>query len=243
MNETLVVIFRGIVAFTTLLIFTRILGKQQISQLTYFDYILGITIGSTASSLTTDLSIRPWAHWVGLFIWFLAAIILQVITLKSRKISKYFDGEPTIVIMNGKIMEDAMRNMRYRITDLLEQLRIKGVFSPSQVEFAILETNGKLSVLKKSQYQNLTPKDMNLDTKYKGLPVELIYDGIILEQNLAQVGLDEEWLKSQLKNLLNIEDPSEVNLALLDTQGKLYVDKYDEEVEVPVNVSDYPGAN
>ncbi|SJZ94875.1 YetF domain-containing protein [Selenihalanaerobacter shriftii] len=242
MNETLVVIVRGLIALLTLLIFTRILGKQQISQLTYFDYILGITIGSTASTLTTDTTIRAWPHWVGLVVWVLAVMTLQVITLKSRKASKYVDGEPTIVIMNGKIMEDTMRKMRYRITDLLEQLRNKGVFNLSQVEFAILETNGKLSVLKKSQYQSVTPKDMNISTNYKGLSIELIYDGIILEQNLEQVNLDKTWLTSQL-NQLGINDISSVILASLDTQGKLYVDTSNDNIEIPIDTSDYLGPN
>ena len=98
LNEALVVLVRGIIGFFTLLIFTRILGKQQIGQITFFDYILGITIGSIAATLTADLSSAAWPHWVGLFIWATLAFLLQVISLKSKKISKYINDKPIIVI-------------------------------------------------------------------------------------------------------------------------------------------------
>src|SRR5690625_2352857 len=95
-NESLVVVVRSIIAFFTLLIFARILGKQQISQLTFFDYIAGITIGSIAASLTTDLTSRAWPHWVGLFMWALLVLIFQMVILKGRSLAKYVDGEPAI---------------------------------------------------------------------------------------------------------------------------------------------------
>ncbi|GAB6137008.1 YetF domain-containing protein [Halanaerobaculum tunisiense] len=242
MEETIVVITRGIISFFTLLIFTRILGKHQISQLTYFDYIAGITIGSIAGSLTTQLNTNAWPHWVGLATWTGLSLIVEYISIKWRQASKYLNGEPTIVIMNGKIMEEAMKKMRYRVTDLMSQLRTKGVFNLSQVEFAILETNGKLSVLKKSQHQTLTPKDMNLTTDYSGLSIELIHDGVIMEQNLKQVNLDRPWLQAQLRKL-NITDISEVVLATLNTTGSLYVDTKKDQTEIPIDISDYPGAN
>ena len=117
MNEALVVIVRAIISFFSLLIFARILGKEQISQLTFFDYILGITIGSIASELTVDLSSRAWPHWVGLLTWAALAYLMEVITLKSRYLAKYIEGEPTIVIMNGKIMENEIQGNRYfRVT-------------------------------------------------------------------------------------------------------------------------------
>lgn len=135
MNEALVEFVRALMAFFTLLIFTRVLGKQQISQLTFFDYILGITVGSVAASMTTDLTSRAWPHWIGLVTWIAAAFAMQWITIKWRSASKYIDGEPIILIWNGKIMDQAMKKMRYRISDLTEQLRGKDVFHISQVDF------------------------------------------------------------------------------------------------------------
>ena len=209
MNEGLVVFVRGLIAFASLLIYARILGKQQISQLTFFDYALGITIGSTASTLTTDLSSRAWPHWVGLTTWFVAVYALQWITLKWRRASKYIDGEPVVVVMNGQIMENAMKKLRLRLSDLLEMLRQKDAFDIEQVEFAVLEISGKLSVQKKSQYQPVTPKDLNISTSYKGISTELIYDGVVVDQNLKQLNLDYQWLNIQLRKQ-GIKDPSEV---------------------------------
>ncbi|HEX3011583.1 MAG TPA: YetF domain-containing protein, partial [Syntrophomonadaceae bacterium] len=133
MNEGLVVVARSIIAFFTLLIFARTLGRQQISQLTFFDYVLGITIGSIAASLSVDLSSRAWPHWVGLLTWAAAVLLLQWISLKSREASKYLVSEPTVVIMDGLILEDALRSIRYTMTDILEQLRDKGIFDLNQV--------------------------------------------------------------------------------------------------------------
>ena len=132
--------------------------------------------------------------------------------------------------------------MRYRLSELMAQLRMNNVFDISQVEFAILETSGKLSVLKKSSYQPVTPHDLNIPTKYMGLSIELISDGKIIDQNLKQINLDRYWLEDQLK-AKGINDPSEVFLAVIDTQGNLYIDKYDDPMENPINISDYYGPN
>ena len=240
LSETLVVMVRAVIGFFTLLIYTRILGKQQLSQLTYFDYILGITIGSIAAALTTDLSSTAWPHWVGLTAWTAAGLTMQWVTLKWRFASKYIDGEPTVVIMNGKIMEGAMRKLRYRASDLMEQLRVKDVFDIGEVEFTILETNGTLSVLKKTQFQPITRSDMSISTEYQGIGTELIYSGVIFDQNLEQVHLDRSWLDAQLRKK-GILDSRDVFLAVLDTSGNLYVDTYREHVESPVDTGDFLG--
>lgn len=238
MNEGVVVIVRGIIAFITLHIFARILGKQQVSQLTFFDYILGITIGSIAATLTTDLSSRAWAHWVGLTTWTGAVWFVQWLTLRSRAVSKYLNGEPVILVMNGQIMEDNLKKMRYTLDELLLQLRENNVFDLGTVEFAVLETNGKLSVLKKSQYAPATPDDLDIPTKYKGISTELIYDGIIIDKNLKRVNLNRTWLKQQLKSL-DIKSPEQVFLAALDTEGQLYVDLYKDHLKTMTDLSDY----
>lgn len=242
MNETVVVIVRGIIAFFSLLIFARFLGKQQISQLTFFDYVLGITIGSIAASLTTELSSRAWVHFVGLVIWTVAVLVLQLISENWRYASKYVDGEPLVVVMNGKVMEDAMKKARYRASDLLEQLRDKGAFDLNEVEFAILETNGKLSVLKKPQFQPVTPLHMNIPSLPLGLGTELIYDGQVVKQNLKDLNLTQEWLDSQLK-IKGINCISEVFLATITPSGSFFVDTYTDRLKRIIDISDYPGPN
>lgn len=240
MNEGLVVAVRGIIAFCTLLIFARVLGKQQLSQLTFFDYILGITIGSTASSLTTDLTSRAWPHWIGLLIWALAVLITQVVTLKWRYAAKCADGEPTIVIMDGKIMEAAMKKMRYRMDDLRIQLRHNQIFNIMEVKYAILETDGNISVMKKPEFQNPTIKDMNLPLPSAEMATEIIYDGVVIDQNLKQFNHDRIWLDRELQRL-NIKSPNEVFYMTLSPDGTLYTDKYEDHIEKITDISDYDG--
>lgn len=242
LNISLAVVVRALIAFATLLIFTRILGKQEISRITFFDFVAAITMGSIAASLTVDLSTEAWAHWIGLFTWASITLFLQWVTMKSRYALKYIDDEPTVLIMNGQIMEDAMRKARFRLDDLTEHLRQKSVFDVSQVEFAVLERDGKVSVLKKSQHQPVTPGDLKIPTSYKGMNTELIYDGQVLDQNLQHVDRDRSWLKAELDKL-GINDFSEVFLAAMDTSGNLYVDKYRDTVKNITDISDYKGPN
>lgn len=240
MNEGLVVLVRAIIGFFTLLIFAKILGKQQISQLTFFDYALGITIGSIAAELTTDLSSRAWPHWVGLLSWAALGYLMELITMKWRYAAKYLEGEPTIVIMNGKILEDALRKMNFRVSDIMELLRNKDVFDLTQVDFAIIEPNGQLSVLRKPEYEPLTAKDMKINKKSSGISTELIYDGIIIEENLKQLNKDKKWLINQLKDK-GIKDANEVFLATLNPAGSFYVDKYEDHIKKVLDIGDYKG--
>jgi uncharacterized membrane protein YcaP (DUF421 family) len=240
LNEGLVVLVRSIIAFFSLLIFAKILGKQQISQLTFFDYALGITIGSIAATLTTDLSSRAWPHFVGLFTWALLGYFMEYITEKWRYVAKYIEGEPAIVIMNGKIMEDVLRKMRYTAADIMALLRNKDVFDLSQVDFAIIEPNGQLSVLKKPDYEPLTPKDMNIVKAPSGISTELIYDGVLINENLRQLNKTEKWLTDQLK-MNEVKNISEVFLATLTPSGSLYIDKYEDHIRKVTDIGDYKG--
>lgn len=240
MNEGLVVLVRSIIAFFSLLIFTRIIGKEQISQLTFFDYVLGITIGSIAASLTTDLSSRAWPHWVGLITWAALGFLMEIITLKWRYASKVLEGQPDIVIMNGKILEKTLKKAKYRVSDIMELLRNQGIFDLNEVNYAIMESNGRLSVMKKPEYQPLTPNDMNIQVKDKGIGTELIYDGILFTENLKQAGKDESWLMDQLKSQ-GISDISEVFLASVNPEGNLYIDKYDDHIQKAIDIGDYKG--
>lgn len=240
MSEGLVVLVRSIIAFFTLLIFAKILGKQQISQLTFFDYTLGITIGSIAATLTTDLSSRAWPHWVGLLSWALLGYLMEYITMKWRYAAKYIEGEPTIVIMNGKIMEEAMRKMKYTAADIMGLLRNKDIFDLTQVDFAIIESNGQLSVLKKAEYEPLTAKDMNISKTSTGISTELIYDGVLISENLRQLNKNENWILNQLK-MQGIKDISEVFLATLTPSGSLYIDKYEDHIKKVTDIGDYKG--
>jgi uncharacterized membrane protein YcaP (DUF421 family) len=240
LNEGLVVLVRSVIAFFSLLIFAKILGKQQISQLTFFDYALGITIGSIAATLTTDLSSRAWPHFVGLLTWALLGYLMQYITEKWRYAAKYIEGEPTIIIMNGKIMENSLKKMKYTAADILALLRIEDVFDLSQVDFAIIEPNGQLSVLKKPEYEPLTPKDMSIAKAPSGISTELIYDGVLINENLRQLNKNEKWIIDQLK-MNKVKDISEVFLATLTPSGSLYIDKYEDHIKKVTDIGDFKG--
>lgn len=240
LNEGLVVFVRGIIAFFSLLIFTRILGKKQLSQLTLFDYVLGITIGSMAANITTDLSSCAWPHWVGLLTWVILGLGIDILTTKSRYAAKCIEGEPTVIIMNGVILEENMHKLRYDATNLQQQLRTKDIFDISEVHFAVLEPNGELSVLKKPELQPVTRKDMNIKAENTGIGIELIYDGVIVDQNLQQINRNRQWLKSELRKQ-GIKDPSEVFLATYEASGSLYIDKYKDNIKKPIDIGDYKG--
>lgn len=230
MNEGLVVFIRAIIGYFSILIFTKILGKQQISQLTFFDYVLGITIGSMAATLTTDLSSRAWPHWIGLITWAILGYLFEIFTVKWRFVSKMITGDPKIVIVDGLILENTLKRMKYTAYDLVQLLRNKDVFDLKEIEFAILEPNGQLSVLKKSEYKNLTPKDMKIKTQPSKLSLDVIYDGIIIEENLQRLNKEKNWLLGQLK-VQGIQDISEVFFATLDTSDGLYIDKYKDHIK------------
>jgi len=240
MNEGIVVFVRAIIAFFLLIIFTRLLGKKQISQFTLFDYVLGITIGSIAATMTTDLSSRAWPHWVGLLTWVAAGLAIDLLTTKFRYAAKYIEGEPSIIVMNGKILEDNMRKLRYNAANLQQQLRGKDIFDMSEVHFAVLEPNGELSVLKKPELQLVTLKDMKLTPPNTGIGIEVIYDGVVVDLNLKQINRTRRWLKNELKKQ-GVNDPSEVFLATFEASGSLYVDKFKDKIQKPIIVGDFKG--
>jgi len=239
-NEGLVVVVRAIISFFTLLILARLLGKEQISQLTFFDYILGITIGSIASEATVDLSSRAWPHFIGLVSWAVLAYLMQYISLKWRYAAKLIEGEPVIVIMNGKILDNVLKKMKFRVSDVLELLRNQGIFDMNEVDYAILEPNGSLSVLKKPEYLPVTRQDLKIKAKPTGISTELVYDGKLIKQNLRQMNKDEKWLMNQLKKH-GINDVSEAFLVLINDAESLYVDKYDDDIKNVKDIGDYKG--
>lgn len=237
MNESLVTVVRGVIAFVSLLILARVLGKQQIAELTFFEYVLGITIGSIASTMTVDLSTKIFPQFVGLLTWVGAVMVTQWVTIRWRDQSKLINGEPTIVVMEGRIMEDAMRKLRYRLSDLTEQLRIEGVFNLDEVQYAVLEASGQLSVLKKPQNMPVTLQDLQLTGQNRGMDVELVYGGVVVEQNLKQTGVTRDWLVEQLR-AQGFSDPSEVFIATIDANRKLYVDGYQDKLAGKLDVDD-----
>jgi len=224
LTEETSIIIKSIFASIVLFALARIMGKKQIAQLTYFDYIVGISIGSIAAVMSIDKSVPILDGFVSMVVWALFAVIFSLVSMKSVIARRWFDGTPSILIQNGKIVEKNLKKVKFNVNDLLEELRVKDVFNIMDVEFAILETNGKLSVLKKAAMQPVTPTDMNLTTMNSSLFANVIMDGKLMRQNMEQLGIDEATLKKELtKN--NINAVKDVLLACYDSNGVLFVDK------------------
>lgn len=233
------IFLQTMLAFSAIFLYARLLGKQQVAQLTVFEYITGITFGSIAATLAVETGTgKTWAHFVGLTFFFLLTYGMGHLVLVSRPARKLISGEPTIVIHNGKILENNMKNMQYNLDDMLMQLRDKGYFDITQVEFAVLETNGCLSVLPKSQHRPVTPQDMEISTEYEGMMTELVMDGQVIYQNLIQNGLDDAWLLEELRKK-GIKDLNEAIFVGLTSNGTLHVDKVRDELgKQPTDISD-----
>ncbi|WP_336780179.1 DUF421 domain-containing protein [Paenibacillus illinoisensis] len=239
MEETWVVAVRSIIAFLTLIIYTRVLGKQQMGNLTYFDYINGITIGSIAGTFATDLSSKAWIHFVALTIFTIITIIFQYITLKNRTISKLMDSDPTVVIQNGKILEQNLHKMRVKFDELTMMLRQKDVFDITTLDYAILEPDGSLSVVLKPENQPVTAKDMHMHPPKSKLMTELIIDGVLIKQNLKERNKDLNWLTEQLKKKnITIQD---IAFAAILPNDKLYVDLFEDQFSEKTDMGDYKG--
>ncbi|MEA4894608.1 MAG: DUF421 domain-containing protein [Oscillospiraceae bacterium] len=198
------------------------MGRKQLSQITFFDYIVGITIGSIAAVIAVDRTINVIDGTIAIVLWSVMPVVVGYIAMKSIKFRILVDGEPKVIIQNGVIINKNMLREKYNMGDLLMQLRDKGVFDISEVDFAILEPNGKLSVLKKPQNCAVTLKDMNITADYTGVMTELIIDGRIISKHLESIGKDIGWLNGQLSNR-NIDNIENVVFAGYLSNGELYI--------------------
>ena len=233
----LLVILRSILSFTFLLLMVRFIGKQQLSQLTFFDFISGITIGSIAAIAASDLT-AAWEPWLALTVWTALTLGVANLALFSRKFRKVVDGEPTVLIHKGKILEHNLGKVRYTVDDLRAQLRAKNAFAMADVEYAILETNGQLSVMKNPRKDIPIREDFLLLGEYTGLETELVVDGEVLYENLENLNKDEKWLREMLR-AYGVEFASEVFYCSVDEKGKMYVDRYADKLRNPRDPSDY----
>ncbi|MDQ0208582.1 uncharacterized membrane protein YcaP (DUF421 family) [Alkalicoccobacillus murimartini] len=205
----------------------RIMGKKQISQLTFFDYCVGITIGSIAATMSVDQNVKITNGLMALLIWGIFPIILAFLSLKSMWFTKMIDGSPTILIQNGKVLEKNMKKNMLSADELMLLLREKGTFKVSDVEMAILETNGQLSILLKSDQQPITPHTSGIPIQQEHGPTILIMDGQLLKKGLKERGYAEEWLLNEVQKQ-GAKDFKDVFLAQIDSKGNVYVDVYED---------------
>lgn len=216
-------ILRSTLAFATILIVARVIGKKQLSQLTFFHYITGITIGSIAAEVSTQHRTDFWDGFTSLIWWALLTLFISFISLKSSRIRVLVDDRPTILIQNGTIIKSGMKKARLHIDELGMLLREQGIFSFDEVHYAVFETNGELSVLKKPANSAATKQDVKADVSLPPhMPTELISDGKINKSNLDELDLTEEWLLNKLKKK-NVKDIKNVYFAQYLENGSLYI--------------------
>ena len=217
-------IVRTTVTFAVLLFLARLLGKEQLSQLTFFNYITGITIGSIAGEIVAHDDTHYFNAITSLIWWSILTVLVSYISLKSSRAKAILDDKPMIIIKNGKILEQELKKSRLPIGDLNMLLRIQGIFSVKDVHFAVLETNGELSVFKKVAQQNATKQDVKAQIVLpKYMPTTIIADGKIIEKNLPDQGITEEWVIKQLKKQ-GVNSVQQVFYAEIESDGTVYMD-------------------
>ncbi|WP_028610018.1 DUF421 domain-containing protein [Paenibacillus harenae] len=231
MPDWLLIGLRTLLAIAILFLMTKILGKRQVSELSFFEYITGITIGSLAAYISLDLDARWYLGIVSLSVWVAVSLGIEFLQLKSKKARDFIDSKATVLIKDGKIMEDNLKKERISTDELMEKLRKKNVFQAANVEFALMEPSGDINVLLTKENQPLTPKHLGIKVAPEQEPQAVIMDGKIIDEPLATIGLSREWLDTELETIgVAIEN---VFLGQVDSYGQLYVDLYDDQIIVP----------
>ncbi len=192
--------FDLIVGLIGLLILTKILGKTQITQITAFDFISALVLGELVGNAVFDQDIGISQILFAIFIWGGLIHVIEVITQKVRRTRPILEGKPSIIIHKGKIIKEHLRKNKLDLNQLQHLLRSKGVFSIREAEYAILETDGSISVLKKSPYEPPTRQDYKMEEQKVRLPITFVSDGVLIIENLRESGFSEEWLQSELRN-------------------------------------------
>lgn len=228
--EVLDVVIRALISLVTLFLVTKMLGKKQVSQLSLFDYVIGISIGNFAAEMTINVDSQFLNGIVAVIVFGLIAYLISIATMKSIVLRRYFMGIPTILIQHGKLVKANLKKVKFDINDLLEECRGNGYFDISEIEYAIMEANGKLSILPNGENKPITIKDMTLKPPKQGLCANVVIDGKVMHNTLKNLNKTEDWLLRELHNRgKNIED---ILLATYDVNEKLsiYENKLKDEI-------------
>ena len=215
-------IIRSLLSLTALFLITKLLGKKQVSQLSLFDYVIGISIGNFAAEMTINVESQYANGLTAIIVFGLIAYLVSYLTMKSIILRRFFMGAPTILIQNGKLIEKNLKKVKFDINDLLEECRVGGYFDINQIEYALMEANGKLSLLPKGEYLPATIKDMNLKSTKQELVANIIIDSRIMHNNLKNMKKDNVWLDKELK-IKGYKTLDNILLATLDNNDKLVI--------------------
>ncbi len=217
--EIIKVILTSVLSAVALFIIAKVMGHKQMSQLDFFDYITGITIGSIAAELATELE-KPLRPLIAMLVYGCITCLLTILTSKLPKTRKFINGTPTIIMNGGKIYRRNMKKAKMDLSEFMVMCRQEGYFSLSDIQTAIFEYNGRLTILPKATKRPVFPSDINIIPEPEFIETELIMDGRILGENLKRLGLNDKWLKEQLK-ANGYKSEREVFLAVYDSNHHL----------------------
>lgn len=193
------VILTALLSVAALFLIEKVMGHKQVAQLDFFDYINGITIGSIAAELATDLE-APWKPLIALIVYGTVSVLLSLLTHKFPKTRKYINGTPTIVMNGDKLFRKNMKQAKLDLSEFMLLCREQGYFDLNEIQTAIFEHNGKLSILPRANNRPATPSDLKISVKATHIGTEIIMDGRIMGENLSRVGRDGNWLQKQLQS-------------------------------------------
>ncbi len=225
----LVTLLRTIILYILVVLALRFMGKRQIGQLQPSELVIAMMLSELAAIPVENVGTPLLTGVIPIFTLIIAEATFSFLTLKSRKVRKILSGSPTILIAKGKIVEKEMERLRFNIDDLMEELRTNGYPNVMDIEYAIIESNGSLSVIPKSNKRPVTPEDLNITPPYEGIPFLLVVDGVLNQTAMNDAGVNTEWLLENLK-LYDIHDISDVFIASVDYTGKFYVQKKTKKV-------------
>ena len=218
----IMLIIKGFVSVFYLFLVIKILGKKQISELNILDYVIGISLGNIAAEMTVNKDITIINGLLAMSIYAIVSLFISFITQKSIWARRFISGTPVVLIENGKISKERLKEVKIDLNDLLQDARENGYFDLAEIEYAVMEVSGKVSFLPKSKYRPATCHDLKIKTDYEGLVANLVIDGKIMYEHLKAIKHDEKWLKQRLKKegYENVED---ILLAICDTKEKITV--------------------
>lgn len=217
--EIIKVILTALSSAITLFIIAKVMGHKQMSQLDLFDYVTSITIGSIAAEMATELE-KPWKPFIAMVVYGIIAVSLSILSSKLPRMRKYINGTPTIILNNGKLYRQNMKKAKLELSEFMALCRQEGYFNLNDIQTAIFEYNGRLTVLPKSTKRPMNPTDMNLVPSPETISTEVIMDGRILNDNLNRMGLDVNWLEKELK-AQGFKTAKQVFLGICDESKQL----------------------
>ena len=208
------------IIYILVLVIMRIMGKREIGQMQPFELVIAIMIADLASVPMADTGIPISNGIIPILALLLFQLIISIINLKSITLRKIICGKPRILIYRGKIDEQALKKEKITINELQERLRQKSIFTIGDVEYAILETSGEISVIQKPEKRNIIVEDLNITPEYEGIPYDLVMDGKIMYENLKKIGKDEKWLQKQVEKFKT--KPQDALIVTFDGKGQIF---------------------